>query len=84
MIRLRYWDGYYEDEIAQMKGMTRSAVSKVLNRSKEKLRRSIRRQERDVELQMARRQITDDQPINVRFFNAAIRTARGIDNSQAI
>ena len=84
MIRLRYWDGYYEDEIAQMKGMTRSAVSKVLNRSKEKLRRSIRRQERNVELQMAKRHISDVLPFNIRFSNTAIPTAQGIDSSQTI
>jgi RNA polymerase sigma-70 factor, ECF subfamily len=60
MIRLCYWDGYTNAEIAQRKGLSRNAVSKALNDAKDRLGRSIRTQERDAELQTAKRQITDD------------------------
>jgi len=60
MLMLRYEHGYNNGEIGQMKGISHKAVSKVLNRAEEKLRRNIRIQERDVELGMAKRRIAVD------------------------
>ena len=61
MLILRYQEGYNILEIAKIKGTSRNAVCKTLNRAEDKLKRNIRIQERDVELQKTKRQI---QPLN--------------------